>query len=59
MLLMKLGWMEMEDGDVALVFDMAAWALFEAAADKDGVNPREMIVERLLGLLGGVRRGGK
>lgn len=51
---LNLGWCEMEDGDVALVFKAETWRAFEDVAKASGRNAKEMMTEAVVGALGTV-----
>jgi hypothetical protein len=56
MILLSLGWVELDDEHLALVFERTTWRLFELRAKAQQTTAQEMIAEAVVKVLGNVHR---
>jgi hypothetical protein len=49
---LRLGWANIDEDRVALVFDKDAWKAVELVAKDQGMNPREMIIQAIANCMG-------
>lgn len=54
MLKVSIRWLKLEDGTAALLFEPAAWRLFEITAAMRETDAEAMVADAVIGVLGNV-----